>query len=45
MEILLALVRYAFIVALVIEGVLVLRALIRLAREKATPAAEPSVEN
>lgn len=42
MEIAVALVKYTFIAALAVEGVLVLRALVRLAREKARPAEQPT---
>jgi hypothetical protein len=42
MDILIAVLKYGFVVALAVEAALVGRALFRLAREKARPAAEPA---
>ncbi|NJM05165.1 hypothetical protein HC891_01400 [Candidatus Gracilibacteria bacterium] len=44
MEIAVLIVKYGFIVALVLEGGLILRALVRLAREKARTATPPAAE-
>jgi hypothetical protein len=44
MELAILLVKYGFIVALIVEGGLILRALLRLAREKARPEPLPTAE-
>jgi hypothetical protein len=44
MEVAVLIVKYGFIAALAVEGVLILRSLVRLAREKARPEPSPAAE-
>lgn len=42
MEVIVSLIKYIFVIALAVEAMLILRALVNLAREKARPIAAPT---